>query len=101
MKNAPNFSSLHRWLAAGSLFLALPLLAGIREIASPVLSVKVDTAFPRVIEYRWKSSGAMLPGQPDALQIVAVNGTNYTPRVKFSQSGRSAATYTLDFPELR
>jgi len=101
MKIAPQSSILRRWLAAGSLLVTLPLLAGTREITSPVLTVKVDTTFPRIIEYRWNASGATLPGQPEPLQTVAVNGTNYTPRVKFSPSGKSTAVYTLDFPELK
>src|ERR1035438_3762635 len=91
-----------RWAtAATTMCAAFQLLAGTREISSPALKVRVDTAFPRVVDYQWKANGATLYGQEEALHEVAINGTNYTPKVRFSSKGKDSVTYVLDFPALQ
>ena len=61
----------------------------------------MDTAFPRVVDYQWKASGAAFAGQEEALHEVAINGTNYTPKVRFSARGKDSATYVLGFPSIK
>jgi endo-alpha-N-acetylgalactosaminidase len=53
------------------------------------------------VDYQWKASGAMLYGQGETLKTVAINGTNYTPRIRFSAQGKDSANYALSFPELK
>ena len=80
---------------------AFQLTAGTREISSPALKVRVDTAFPRVVDYQWKANGATFYGQEEALHEVAINGTNYTPKVRFNAGGKDSATYVLGFPVIQ
>ena len=80
---------------------AFQLTAGTREISSPALKVRVDTAFPRVVDYQWKANGATFYGQEEALHEVAINGTNYTPKVRFSARGKDSVTYVLGFPAIQ
>ncbi len=76
---------LARWaIAAAGIGAAFQLAAGTRELSSPALKVRVDTAFPRVVDYQWKATGATMAGQEQAIHEVAINGTNYTPKVRFS-----------------
>ena len=42
---------------------AFQVVADTREMSSPALKVRVDTAFPRVVDYQWKANGATLYGQ--------------------------------------
>lgn len=86
------------WLSA--LFAPLAAFADPTVLSSDKLSATVDSAFPRVIEYRWKSGDQLLHGTPVPLTQIAINGTNYTPKVTFATKG-PAATYTLDIAELK
>ncbi|MGY0234674.1 endo-alpha-N-acetylgalactosaminidase family protein [Longispora urticae] len=67
--------------------LSIPLLAAPAQagtpvtIQSPTLSVRVDNAFPRVIDYTDKASGFLLNGNEDTLTQITVNGTAKTPTV--------------------
>lgn len=70
-----------------------------QTIESEMLFVEVDPLFPRVLQYRWKASGALLYGQEESLKEVAINGTTFTPQVSFSKTG-SAAHYVLSFPSI-
>ena len=91
-----------RWaITAATMCTAFQLVAGTREISSPALKVRVDTAFPRVVDYQWKANGAILCGQEEALHEVAINGTNYTPKVRFSSRGKDAVTYVLGFTTIQ
>ena len=91
-----------RWTpAAVGMCAAFQLMAGTREIGSSALTVRVDTAFPRVVGYQWKANGATLSGQEEALHEVAINGTNYTPKVRFSARGKDTVTYVLGFPAIQ
>ena len=91
-----------RWAAAAiAMCAALQVMAGTREISSPALTVRVDTAFPRVVDYQWKANGATLFGQVEAIHEVAINGTNYTPKVRFRARGKDTVTYGLSFPAIQ
>ena len=91
-----------RWAtAAVGMCAAFQLVAGIREISSPALRVRVDTAFPRVVDYQWKANAATLYGREEALHEVAINGTNYTPKVRFNARGKDTVTHVLGFPSIQ
>ncbi|MDG4861029.1 endo-alpha-N-acetylgalactosaminidase family protein [Streptomyces sp. T-3] len=87
--------------AGAALTLGLPSLAsaGPRAAAettlrSAELEVQVDTAFPRIVRYTDRASGAVLHGQPDPVTSLLVNGTAYTPKVT-STPADDRITYTL------
>lgn len=65
-------------------------------IASPELSVSVDSAFPRVISYTRTATGDVLNGNEDTLGAIVVNGTTYTPAVTSTPSA-SGVDYALAF----
>ncbi|AQT68159.1 Endo-alpha-N-acetylgalactosaminidase precursor [Anaerohalosphaera lusitana] len=80
-------------------FLSLVLMiclgaAGAAETAtieSDVLAVEVDTAFPRVVKYTWKESGAVMYGQENELEQFKINGEAMKPaKIEFSRSDDSA-----------
>lgn len=80
-----------------SIFISLILTscsATAANLDSSALTVEVDSAFPRIIQYLWKSGGAVLYGQEDSLNTIIINGTSYQPAVTFSQT-TSTASYTL------
>ena len=101
-KRFPGFMPppFRRLITAAGLFLALSLPAGTREIASPVLTVTVDTTFPRLIKYRWNATGAALDATATALDTVKINGTNYHPKVVASPAGKAAMNYILTVVEM-
>lgn len=59
-------------LAAAGLFLAHGAAAGTVTLESDRMSVELDDAFPRVIQYTWKADGSVLYGQPEALSRVRI-----------------------------
>ncbi|MFF1479681.1 endo-alpha-N-acetylgalactosaminidase family protein [Streptomyces sp. NPDC058301] len=69
---------------------------GERVIRSPDLEVRVDTAFPRIVSYIDRASGAKLYGQTEPVTSVLVDGVAHTPRVT-ARTGRDRAVYTLAF----
>ncbi|MFD9790544.1 endo-alpha-N-acetylgalactosaminidase family protein [Streptomyces sp. NPDC059070] len=86
-------------LAGASAALGVPgaaSAAGAPEhtLASRDLAVRVATAFPRVVSYTHRASGAVLYGQQDAVTTVLVDGVAHTPRVT-ARFGRDRAAYTL------
>ncbi len=87
--------------AAIGIFAGWQAVADTRELSSPALQVRVDTAFPRVVNYQWKANGATLSGQEHALHEMAINGTNYTPDVRFRARGKDSVTYVLGFPSIQ
>ncbi len=74
--------------------------AATQTIASSVLQVNVDTAFPKVNQYTWLANGAVMYGSEDTLNQVYINGTAYTPTVSFSTTGSDTVLYTLTFPSI-
>ncbi|MEC0230758.1 endo-alpha-N-acetylgalactosaminidase family protein [Paenibacillus alba] len=69
--------------------------AATQSIASSVLSVDLDPAFPKVNQYTWLANGAVLYGSEDTLNQIYINGTAYTPTVAFSSPTSNTALYTL------
>lgn len=72
--------------------------AEVFEISSGQMTVVMDRNFPRVIEYRWGSTGKKLYGQSEELTQVKINNVLYTPSVTCEPDG-AQVVYTLDFSE--
>ncbi|MDQ6423481.1 endo-alpha-N-acetylgalactosaminidase family protein [Paenibacillus sp. LHD-117] len=70
-------------------------------LSSAYMDVEVDAAFPRVLRYRWKASGALLFGQEERLACVELNGKRYKPIVASAASRGNEASYRLHFPQLQ
>lgn len=75
---------------------AAPAAAPPVTITSPELSVRVDPAFPRVVDYTRRATGDVLHGNEDPLSTVLVNGTAYTPAVT-SVPSASGVDYAMSF----
>ncbi len=69
-----------------------------QRIESDALAVTVDTAFPRVLGYEWKATGAHLGGQRAPVRHVIINGLLQTPKVSCEATACRAA-YTLKCAE--
>jgi len=69
-----------------------------QRIESEVLAATVDTAFPRVLGYEWKATGATLGGQAEPIRQVVINGLLQTPVVR-CEVAASQAAYTLKCAE--
>ncbi|MFE1768384.1 endo-alpha-N-acetylgalactosaminidase family protein [Streptomyces angustmyceticus] len=70
--------------------------AGEARLRSDALEVRVDTAFPRVVSYTDRATGAVLHGQAAPVTQVLLDGTAHTPRVTH-HARADRATYTLAF----
>ncbi|GES34330.1 endo-alpha-N-acetylgalactosaminidase family protein [Streptomyces angustmyceticus] len=70
--------------------------AGEAQLRSDALEVRVDTAFPRVVSYTDRGTGAVLHGQTAPVTQVLLDGTAHTPRVTH-HARADRATYTLAF----
>lgn len=62
-------------------------------LTSGTLTVKIDKAFPRVIDYTL--NGKTLKGQPSKLSTIKINTVELTPTVTFEKTNDSTAVYTL------
>ncbi|MCE9655075.1 endo-alpha-N-acetylgalactosaminidase family protein [Clostridium celatum] len=71
----------------------------IQTIESDVMTVKLDSKFPRVVEYNWKSDDSTLVGQEDIYNYVNINGKDYEPVVE-SVVADNKATYTMTIDEI-
>lgn len=65
-------------------------------LRSDALEVRVDRAFPRIVSYTDRETGALLHGQPDPVASVLIDGTAHTPDVT-AQPGPDRMAYTLRF----
>ncbi|MFF0626076.1 endo-alpha-N-acetylgalactosaminidase family protein [Streptomyces sp. NPDC004296] len=65
-------------------------------LRSTALDVRVDPAFPRILDYTDRTTGAVLYGQETPVTQVLIDGTPHTPRVTH-QARADRATYTLAF----
>lgn len=86
-------------LAGAGVALGAPgvaLAAGESAIRSRDLEVRVGTAFPRIVSYTDRATGAKLYGQEEPVTSVLVDGVAHTPRVTV-RTGRDRAAYTLAF----
>ncbi|WP_327702308.1 endo-alpha-N-acetylgalactosaminidase family protein [Streptomyces decoyicus] len=70
--------------------------AGEAVLRSDALEVHVDTAFPRIVSYTDRGTGAVLHGQDTPVTQVVIDGTARTPRVTH-RARADRATYTLGF----
>ncbi|MFI9200881.1 endo-alpha-N-acetylgalactosaminidase family protein [Streptomyces sp. NPDC053048] len=68
-------------------------------LRSAELDVRVDTAFPRIVSYTDRATGAVLHGQEDPVTSLVVDGTEHTPQVTHSLSpAGDSARYVLALP---
>jgi endo-alpha-N-acetylgalactosaminidase len=72
---------------------------GVVAIDSTVLSVQVDSAFPRIVQYQWKADGSVFYGQEDSLSRMMINGQELVPKITFLKT-KSQAHYVASFKEL-
>ncbi|MFE0377507.1 endo-alpha-N-acetylgalactosaminidase family protein [Streptomyces inhibens] len=70
--------------------------AGEAVLRSDALEVRVDTAFPRIVSYTDRGTGAVLHGQETPVTQVLIDGTARTPQVTH-RARADRATYTLRF----
>ncbi|PJJ01348.1 endo-alpha-N-acetylgalactosaminidase [Streptomyces sp. 2333.5] len=75
---------------------AAPRRDGTARLRSDALDVRVDTAFPRIVAYTDRGTGAVLHGQDTPVSEVLVDGTARTPHVTH-RARADRATYTLGF----
>ncbi|GGU83948.1 hypothetical protein GCM10010211_57420 [Streptomyces albospinus] len=68
-------------------------------LRSAALAVRVDTAFPRIVSYTDRATGAVLHAQENPVTQVLIDGTARTPQVTHrARAGRpDRAAYTLAF----
>ncbi|MFQ6193527.1 endo-alpha-N-acetylgalactosaminidase family protein [Streptomyces sp. NPDC000405] len=71
--------------------------AGEALLRSDTLDVRVDTAFPRIVSYTDRATGAVLHGQEDPVTSLLVDETEHTPDVTVSLTA-DRATYILTLP---
>ncbi|RJL31782.1 endo-alpha-N-acetylgalactosaminidase family protein [Bailinhaonella thermotolerans] len=94
----PRAAALCVALAASGTVAAAPAAASAAPltISSPALSVRVDDAFPRVIDYTDRASGAVMHGNEDPVTRIRVNGADHTPAVT-ATAATDRVDYTLTF----
>ncbi|NBE56433.1 endo-alpha-N-acetylgalactosaminidase family protein, partial [Streptomyces boluensis] len=63
-------------------------------LRSATLEVRVDTAFPRIVGYTHRATGAVLHGQTEPVTSLLVDGAAHTPKVT-SVPADDRITYTL------
>lgn len=68
-------------------------------LESGTLKAEVDSTFPRVDNYVWKATGAVMNGQKNYLYAVKINGEEYWPKTTAVKAGNSVI-YTLNVEEL-
>ncbi|PHQ53423.1 hypothetical protein BLA24_00360 [Streptomyces cinnamoneus] len=66
-------------------------------LRSAALDVRVDTAFPRILSYTDRATGAVLYGQEEPVTTLLIDGTTHTPHVTATTTA-DRATYTLTLP---
>lgn len=59
---------------------------GTRQISSNDMNVKMDSDFPRVVEYQLKSNNAKVYGQEIPYYVVEINNISYKPTVSTTSS---------------
>ncbi|AXK35175.1 hypothetical protein DVA86_23565 [Streptomyces armeniacus] len=72
--------------------------AGEAVLRSAALEVRVDTGFPRIIDYRERATGAVLYGQPEPVRTLLVDGTEHAPRVTAGAPADDRIGYVLALP---
>ncbi|MCD9020774.1 endo-alpha-N-acetylgalactosaminidase family protein [Cohnella silvisoli] len=86
-------------LAFFSLLFVEKAEAATQTLSNNFLSVQVDDAFPRVIQYTDLATNAVIYGQEDSLSKIKINGTLYTPSVTSIKSS-DTITYNIDISSI-
>ncbi|MFT6126434.1 MAG: endo-alpha-N-acetylgalactosaminidase, partial [Flavobacteriaceae bacterium] len=71
----------------------------VTQLNSNQLSVTVDETFPRIVNYQWNTSGAVLSANDNQLSTLLINGESYAPKVS-SNTEKNKILYTLTITEL-
>ncbi|WP_052158249.1 endo-alpha-N-acetylgalactosaminidase family protein [Lacinutrix jangbogonensis] len=71
----------------------------VTQLQSNALSVTVDKTFPRIINYQWKASGAVMSANKNQLSSMLINGDSYSPIVR-AKTENNKILYTLSITEL-
>ena len=58
----------------------------VTKLNSNQLSVTVDETFPRIVNYQWNASGAIMSANENQLSTILINGENYSPKVILAKS---------------
>ena len=69
------------------------------KLNSNQLSVTVDETFPRIVNYQWNTSGAIISANENQVSTMLINGESYSPKVS-SNTENSKIRYTLTITEL-
>ncbi|MFT5790686.1 MAG: endo-alpha-N-acetylgalactosaminidase [Saprospiraceae bacterium] len=69
------------------------------QLNSNQLSVTVDETFPRIVNYQWNISGAVMSANENQLSTVLINGESYTPKVN-AKTEKDKIFYTLTITEI-
>jgi endo-alpha-N-acetylgalactosaminidase len=88
---------MHKKLLLASLA-TLSGAAFAEPLSSGDFTADVNPAFPGLFSYSLAGNSMALP--KNAKPVVLINGTEYTPAVKFIKTAADAADYQLDFPDL-
>ena len=51
------------------------------KLNSNQLSVTVDETFPRIVNYQWNTSGAIISANENQVSTMLINGESYSPKV--------------------
>jgi len=71
----------------------------VTQLNSNQLSVTVDEAFPRIVNYEWNTSGDIMSANESQLSSVLINGESYSPKV-ISKTEKNKIFYTLTIAQL-
>ena len=83
----------------GSLLLTIPpCTAGDLSLKSDEIRVRLDTAFPRIIDYTHRKSGAVIQGQPSPASKIIFNGELKRCAVTLKKIQDNQAAYTIQIP---
>ncbi|CAH1057408.1 endo-alpha-N-acetylgalactosaminidase family protein [Paenibacillus pseudetheri] len=84
--------------------ITIPAFSGIADAAandgiieSNIMSVQLDQNFPRVIKYEFNNK--VLNGSEDVLNTIRINGTDYVPKVEYTEEA-DKAYYVLTVDEM-
>jgi endo-alpha-N-acetylgalactosaminidase len=69
------------------------------QLNSSQLSVTVDETFPRIVNYQWNESGAVMSANENQLSTVLINDESYAPKVSASTENNKIL-YTLTIDEM-
>ena len=71
----------------------------VTKLNSNQLSVTIDETFPRIVNYQWNTSGAVMSANENQLSTVIINGESYAPKVS-SNTEDNKILYILTIDEI-